>query len=52
MENKVVDGVPGRVGILIHATKPKEDETVGMEEEISGSGKVMNCPAVIVTKLF
>ncbi len=52
MENNVVD-VPEKAEILTHANKEKELEIKGMEEEeMSGSGKVMNCPAVIVTRLF
>jgi len=33
--------------ILTHAEKEKDAETVGIVDEIEGSGKVRNCPVVI-----
>ena len=38
--------------ILTHAEKEKEEETVWSVDEIEGSGKVRNCPALTATKSF
>ena len=38
--------------ILTHAEKEKEPGDVGSVDEREGRGKVRNCPAVMVTKLF
>jgi len=38
--------------ILTHAEKETVEETVRIVDVREGSGKVRNCPAVIVIKLF
>ncbi len=38
--------------ILTQAAKVKDEESVGRVDEISGSGKVRNCPEEMVTALF
>jgi len=37
---------------LTHAAKEKEEESVGIVDERSGSGIVRNCPDVIVINAF
>ncbi len=52
MENIVIVAAVGILVILTHAEKEKDEEIVGIVDAIEGRGKVMNCPAAIVTKLL
>ena len=48
----IVVSIDGISVILTHAAKEKDAESVGIEDEMSVSGIVRNCPDVKVTNEF